>query len=113
MPNAVADYDGTTPYSAMNCTTCHGAHGSENIFNLRSSITVAGVQMVTGTSHGTFEADAGLTEYTFPIDSRSGLPEQVGWGAWCSFCHDVNHDTKTGLGCQGSHMHGGGSNGNF
>jgi hypothetical protein len=113
LPNVDADYDGTTPYSPMNCTTCHGAHGSENIFNLRSSITVAGVQMVTGTSHGTFEADAGLTEYTFPIDSRSGLPKQVGWGAWCSFCHDVNHDTKTGLGCQGSHMHGGGNNGNF
>ena len=114
LPNVDADYDGTTPYSSMNCTTCHGAHGSGNIFNLRSSITVAGVQMTTGTSHGNY-AYPGVpgTEYIFPIDSRSGLPEQVGWGAWCSFCHDVNHDTKTGLGCQGSHMHGGGSNGNF
>jgi predicted CXXCH cytochrome family protein len=113
IPAPAADYDGTTPFSAMTCTTCHGAHGSENIFNLKSSITVAGVQMTIGTSHGVWDAVAGQTEYVFPVDSRSGLPEQVGWGAWCSFCHDVNHDTKTGLGCQGSHMHGGGTNGNF
>jgi hypothetical protein len=106
---APAEYlDGTTPYAAMNCSTCHGPHGSENIYNLRSSITVAGVQMTIGATNA-FETFSGPT-YELPL-GRNGTQEELGWGAWCSFCHDVNHDTRDGTGCQSSHLHG--PNGNF
>jgi predicted CXXCH cytochrome family protein len=106
---APAEYlDGTTPYAALNCTTCHGPHGGENIYNLRSSITVAGVQMTTGGTNA-FETFRGLTTYELPL-GRNGTQENLGWGAWCSFCHDVNHDTRDGTGCQSSHLHGAGGN---
>ena len=104
---APADYDdGTQGYAAMNCNTCHGPHGSENIYNLRSSITVAGVQMTIGATNA-FETFSGPT-YLLP-GHDTGEQEELGWGAWCSFCHDVNHDTRDGTGCQSSHLHGGGN----
>lgn len=114
VPAPVDHDDGATPYSALNCTTCHGAHGSENIYNLRSSITVAGVQMTVGATYAWEEAilgaQFGSTTYDLPIDSKSGTQEALGWGAWCTFCHDVNHDTKDGFGCQSSHIHGAAGN---
>jgi predicted CXXCH cytochrome family protein len=107
---APADFDdGTTPYAAMNCTSCHAAHGSENIYNLRSSINIAGIQMSVGATNA-WELESGTT-YNLPLDSKTGLQESLGWGAWCTFCHDVNHDTKDGFGCQSSHVHG--ASGNF
>lgn len=55
-------------------------------------------------------AQFGSTTYDLPIDSKSGTQAALGWGAWCTFCHDVNHDTKDGFGCQSSHLHGGSGN---
>lgn len=115
-PVPAADYDdGTTPYAALNCTSCHGAHGSENIYNLRSSINIAGVQMTVGATNAweastILGADFGSTTYTLPLDSKTGAQAALGWGAWCTFCHDVNHDTKDGFGCQSSHVHGAAGN---
>ena len=103
-----AQYDAgnqPAPYAAMNCTMCHGPHGSDNIYNLRSSITVAGVQMQVG-GIDAFPLESGTT-YTLPLNGST--QEQFGWGAWCTFCHEPSHDTKTGLGCQSGHTHGGGN----
>jgi hypothetical protein len=42
------DSSDTVTYSSMNCTDCHGAHGSPNIFNLKSQITIGGIVMTVG-----------------------------------------------------------------
>jgi hypothetical protein len=109
----------------MNCNTCHGAHGTGNIYNLRTSITVAGVQM----SVGGVGANAGIydpartpdaTVYTLPpltsggkksVDTVNGVQTDHYWGAWCSFCHKMNgHPGKVETDvCTGGHMHGGGA----
>ena len=51
--------------------------------------------------------DAERETYTLPLNGTE--QEQFGWGAWCTFCHEPSHDTKTGLGCQSGHTHGGGN----
>jgi cytochrome c553 len=108
-----ADYDaGNQPaeaYAAMNCTLCHSPHGTGNIYNLRTSITVAGQQMNVGGINA-FPGDSGPT-YTLPLNAQSEQ-EQFGWGAWCTFCHEPSHEAggaNPGLGCQSGHMHGGGN----
>ncbi len=96
------------PYAALNCTICHGPHGSENIYNLRSSITVAGVQMQVG-GITAFPGDSGTT-YTLPLNPTE--QEQFGWGAWCTFCHEPSHEGKgtgSNFGCSTGHTHGGGN----
>jgi hypothetical protein len=112
-------YDAETPgpYAAMNCTLCHGAHGSGNIYNLKTKITVNGVAMTVGATQGHFGDPAlctkscgditnalpeyGSTEYYFPIQ------EKFSYGAWCTFCHDQNHSgSGDGSGCQTGHSHG-------
>lgn len=105
-----AGNDPSSAYAALNCTTCHGPHGSDNIFNLRSSITVAGVQMEIGGEPGsqfpkpTFSG----TTYTLPT-INSGSQVRLEWGAWCSFCHNMNAhagvDETTA--CNTGHVHGG------
>ncbi len=105
-----ADNDASQPYAAMNCTDCHGAHGSSNIFNLKSEITIAGVQLTVGGTTTLNEAHyAGNTSYDLPL--IGGVQTDHYWGAWCTFCHKV--DTHPGKveadACTGGHMHGGGS----
>ncbi len=106
-----ADNDPSNPYAAMNCTTCHGAHGTGNIFNLRESINVAGVDMTVGGAVGFLDeaAYAGSTTYTLPL--IGGQQTDHYWGAWCTFCHKGDaHPGKTEAdACTGAHMHGGGS----
>jgi predicted CXXCH cytochrome family protein len=107
-----ADNDPTAPYAAMNCNTCHGAHGSENIFNLRSSINVAGVDLTVGSTGSGGLTDPsyfGQTTYTLPLNG--GSQELFYWGAWCSFCHKMNgHPGVTeATTCNGGHVHGGGN----
>ncbi|MDH3949151.1 MAG: hypothetical protein OEU74_09350, partial [Gammaproteobacteria bacterium] len=106
-----ADYlagnDPTAPYAAMNCSTCHGPHGTGNIFNLRESITVAGVQMQVGAPAGSeFDFITPSTTYTLPVNAGSQNDHQ--WGAWCTFCHNQSahagvDETTT---CTSAHMHG-------
>jgi predicted CXXCH cytochrome family protein len=117
-------------YASMNCTTCHGAHGSVNIFNLRESITVAGVQMRvggwTGDTIGNPRAPydcgtAGVPEtcstvYKLPpmdgrnINEATGTQENRQWGAWCSFCHQMeSHAQDEGNTCNTGHVHGSGN----
>jgi hypothetical protein len=109
-------------YAAMNCTTCHGPHGSNNIFNLRESITVAGVQMSvggwTGDSIGQPRASQALdlTTYILPpmngrnIDETNGVQQYRNWGAWCSFCHQIEaHGLSEEDTCNQNHVHGGGN----
>jgi predicted CXXCH cytochrome family protein len=112
--NAAADAiddDPSNPYAAMNCTTCHGPHGSVNIFNLRSEIDVAGVQMTVGgfgPRGGILDEPHyfGSTTYTLPL--IDGAQTDHFWGAWCTFCHKMDsHPTKTETEiCNGPHMHG-------
>ena len=108
-----ANRDGTSN-SAMNCSTCHGAHGSGNIYNLRTQVSVAGSPMQIGSSF--WDATAiesstpgqtfGDTSYVFPVNAN-GQQEMYGWGAWCTFCHEVAHGSNNGLGCSSGHRHGG------
>jgi hypothetical protein len=107
-----AEYDaGDDPantYAAINCTTCHSAHGTGNIFSLRESITVGGVQMSLGGQPGSeFESFNGQTSYTLPT-INSGAQAQLEYGAWCTFCHNMSShagvdETTT---CQSGHQHG-------
>jgi hypothetical protein len=104
-------------YAALNCTLCHGHHGSENIYNLKSSVTVAGEVMEVGATEA-WENEQGRDPdgpgplppdpavYFLPgYDTNS--QEEFGWGAWCTFCHEVRHDTNNGFGCSNAHRHGG------
>ena len=105
-----ADNDASQPYAAMNCSDCHGSHGSKNIFNLKSEITIAGVQLQVGGTTTLNEAHyAGNTSYEFPLIGGEQVDHY--WGAWCTFCHKVDaHPGKVELdACTGGHMHGGGS----
>jgi hypothetical protein len=109
--NDAADNDPAQNYAAMNCTTCHGAHGTGSIYNLRESITVAGQVMTVGGVGGFTDEPAyfGSSTYTLPVIGSN--QEDHYWGAWCSFCHKGDgHPGKVEAdACTGAHMHGGGS----
>ena len=59
--------------------------------------------MEVGTTDNRFGA-SGAT-YTLPLNGTE--QEQFGWGAWCTFCHDIGHGASDGLGCSSGHTHGG------
>ncbi|MDH3821452.1 MAG: hypothetical protein OEU59_10040, partial [Gammaproteobacteria bacterium] len=117
-------------YAALNCTTCHGAHGSGNIFNLRTSITVAGVQMRVGGWAGDTIGNPRApyncatpgdpatcsTVYKLPpmdgrnINEATGQQANRQWGAWCSFCHQMEgHGQSEENTCNTGHVHSGGN----
>ncbi|HEY5643781.1 MAG TPA: hypothetical protein VIS31_13010 [Woeseiaceae bacterium] len=106
-----ADYlagrDPSAPYAALNCTTCHGPHGTGNIYNLKTSITVAGTQMSIGGQAGSQFAAFSGTTYTLPLDAGNQRSDR--YGAWCTFCHNMNAhagvDETTA--CNSGHRHGG------
>ena len=109
-------YQIDTDYAPMPCTECHGAHGSDNIFNLRSSITVGvGTPSETVMSTGGPWASKGnmkdviFTTYTLENANDGSTQAFRQWGAWCSFCHNLDQhsldETKT---CNGGHVHGAG-----
>jgi hypothetical protein len=115
-----ANNDPPAHYAAMNCTTCHGAHGSDNIHNLRSSINVAGVQMSIGGDGAGVPVPGRISDatvYDLPrtteTERNSGIFVQADhdWGAWCSFCHRMTtHASKTEVDtCTKNHKHGGGA----
>jgi hypothetical protein len=107
-PNG-ATSDITQGYAALNCTTCHDAHGSGNIFNLRTSITVAGEVMETGGWTGDTIGPIQVTEYLLPPNGTDGQ-DMYYWGAWCSFCHQMeNHGRTETQACNTGHKHGGGN----
>lgn len=107
------------PYAAMNCTTCHGAHGTGSIFNLKSEITVAGTTMTVGGDGNMNDPSyAGDSSYTLPlidpstgvVNDLTGVQTDHNWGAWCSFCHRMNsHGVDEATDCTGGHRHGGGA----
>jgi hypothetical protein len=102
-------------YSAVNCNVCHDSHGSQNIYNLRTSVSVEGTTMTIGSQFW----DAAKIEETTPgqtfgdssyvLPTPNGVQEQYGFGAWCTFCHEVNHGSNDGTGCSPGHRHGGGN----
>jgi FlaG/FlaF family flagellin (archaellin) len=107
-----ADNDPPKNYEPLNCTVCHGAHGSANIHNLKEKVTVAGVVMTLG---GTAPRGGVLDEPHYVGSDTYVLPEIEAnsqkdhfWGAWCTFCHKMDgHPTKTETEvCNGPHMHG-------
>jgi predicted CXXCH cytochrome family protein len=106
-----ADYDAgldpSAPYAALNCSTCHGPHGTGNIYNLRTSITVGGQPMSTGGKPGSDFENIVTTNYILP-DNGSGQEFDV-YGAWCTFCHNMNShaDVDETSKCNSGHKHGG------
>jgi cytochrome c553 len=105
-----ANCDPSAGYAAMNCTTCHGAHGGPNIYNLKTSINVDGVTMTVGGVGNLNEPSYnGSTTYTLPL--IGGAQTDHYWGAWCTFCHKMDsHPGKVEAdACTGGHMHAGGA----
>jgi hypothetical protein len=103
--------DPSQNYAALNCTTCHGAHGTGNIFNLRESITVAGTVMSTGCPGGEAWCSgsefAGITGTSYTLPVNGGSQNDHEWGAWCTFCHNMSAHrgvTET-TGCTSGHKH--------
>lgn len=105
------------PYAALNCSSCHGSHGTGSIYNLKSEITVAGTVMSVG-GDGCMDdpSYAGDTSYTLPlmdgnvINDSTGVQTDHYWGAWCTFCHKMDSHCKAeDDACTGNHMHGKGS----
>jgi len=111
------------PYAALNCTLCHSPHGTGNIYHLRESIEVAGYTMTVGGVDAFVDPatcprncdnifasfpDFGSTTYTLPLNASS-QQEYLGWGPWCTFCHEPSHGTADGFACQSGHRHGGGN----
>jgi hypothetical protein len=103
--------DPAVNYAALNCTTCHGAHGSGNIFNLRESITVAGVVMSTGCPGGEAWCSgsefAGITGTSYTLPVNGGSQNDHEWGAWCTFCHNMSahRGVDETTGCTSGHKH--------
>ena len=103
------DEDPSAPYAALPCTICHGPHGSGSIFNLRTSITVAGKVMSTGSWGTGDEMDSIIeTYYELPKFGTGGVQENRVWGAWCTFCHQLSaHSYGEDQVCRSGHQHGG------
>ena len=113
------------PYAALQCNTCHDGHGSDNIFHLKTSINVRGIQMTVGGGPGSgFEVADGFTSfgsttYTLPCFSGTtqvdcsvagGTQVDHKWGGFCTFCHDMQtHGQAEDNTCRSGHMHGGGA----
>jgi hypothetical protein len=119
------------PYAALQCTFCHDGHGTDNIFHLRTSITIRGqVMAVGGAPGGEFTTDPfttgieygfGDTTYKLPCFNAGGTQvsctdpaaAQEGtdrkWGAFCTFCHDLaSHNAVVeDTSCRTGHRHAG------
>jgi predicted CXXCH cytochrome family protein len=124
------------PYAALQCNYCHDAHGTDNIYHLRTSITIAGVEMTVGGVPGGswYETDTGDPDYprwnpttgtkfgsnTYALpcfggsgydDCTAGAQQHLNWGAWCSFCHTMSAHSgqagSEGTNCNNAHVHGG------
>jgi predicted CXXCH cytochrome family protein len=87
---------GTTAnaYSAMNCNDCHDSHGTINLYNLKSSIYINGVEMIPS---------GGVSTVT---DSYYG-----GRDGWCTSCHaslpsSPDHNLSAYANCGSCHYHG-------
>lgn len=85
----------TEAYSAMNCTDCHDSHGSNNLYHLKTTISINGTVL---TSPG------GTTVTNNTYGDRTG---------WCMTCHlsppDSGPDDHTPAGyddCGSCHYHG-------
>lgn len=126
------------PYAALQCTTCHDSHGSDNLYHLKTSITVRGQVMWVGGQTGSgfdgvtpetigspFNAVSdyafGDTTYVLPCFNGStqvkcsnvnGIQKEFAWGAFCTFCHDMDsHGQSEGNdSCSSGHKH---TKGNF
>jgi predicted CXXCH cytochrome family protein len=132
----VANGDGTWanaeldfPYAALQCNTCHDGHGSDNIYHLKTSITVRGQVMSVGGGPGSgleaspFTAASdhspGDTEYFLPCfigntqvscSEPGSTQDTLKWGAWCTFCHDMQtHGQTEDVTCRTGHRHGAGA----
>jgi predicted CXXCH cytochrome family protein len=133
-----ADQELTSPtYAAMQCDSCHDGHGSPNIFHLKTSINVRGIQLSVGGGPGSgFEgvdigggvlrfttvSDYGPGDTTYQLPCFSGNSQvscgdpgaeqrDHGWGAFCTFCHDMqtHGQSEDNDSCRTGHMHGGGA----
>jgi hypothetical protein len=105
--------DPTQAYAALNCTDCHDGHGSDSLYHLRTSITIAGVDLQVGGQSGSqFGPDSvdpvtASTTYTLPL--IGGVQTAQYFGAWCTFCHEMSsHPDKTETdSCPNAHKHTG------
>jgi cytochrome c553 len=110
-----ANNDPPNNYAAMNCSDCHGAHGTGSIFNLRESITIGGVVLTVGGGGGVNPGVLDEPHYngssTYKLPLIGGVQTDHYWGAWCTFCHkmDGHPDKIETEACTNGHMHGGGS----
>ena len=120
-----ANAETTNPYAALQCNTCHDGHGSDNLFQLKSSISVRGQPLTVGGGPGSgMEVGDGFTSfgsttYNLPCFDGGGAmvdcstpgssQEDHQWGGWCTFCHDMQtHGKNEDTTCQTAHMHGSG-----
>jgi len=113
--------DPTAGYAAMNCQMCHDKHGSGNIYHLRTSVVVDGIQMSVGGENAFFISGEfpsfGSTTYSLPVINVGTKQQPVYsqadhyWGGWCTFCHkgDSHPGKVEADSCTGGHMHGGGA----
>jgi cytochrome c553 len=128
-PNGFSNAELTEAYAALQCTTCHDGHGSDNIFHLKTEINVRGVQLWVGGGPGsgieaspfTPASDHGFGDTTYRLPCFIGTTQvscndpgasqqDHKWGAWCSFCHDEQtHGRAEGDTCRTGHRHGGGA----
>jgi predicted CXXCH cytochrome family protein len=86
-------FSNTTPsyaYAAIQCTTCHDAHGSQNVYFLREYIVVDGVVMNDSNAYllgtGTAGSGAAISIPTGPAQSNGGLTADF-YGKFCGTCH--------------------------
>ena len=129
-PGTWAGSELANPYASVQCNNCHDGHGSANLFHLKTSVQVRGVQMTVGGGPGsgleskpfTAASDygAGDPSYLLPCFDSGGTQVSCStpgstqldhkWGAWCSFCHDLQtHNQSESTTCRSGHRHGGGA----
>ena len=65
--------------------------------------------MTTGGWTGDTIGQTQVTEYFLPNNGTDGQ-DMYFWGAWCSFCHQMeSHNRSETAACNTGHKHGGGN----
>jgi len=99
-PFQSSTYSNTPParaYAAIQCTTCHDPHGSQNVYLLREYIVVDGINMNAGR---TYLPGAAISIPAWPIDGNGRLYDDF-YGKFCGTCHSGSGDWRDHKGGMG------------